>query len=339
MELAPGEDLAERIARGPIAVDEAIPLFLQIAAGLEAAHEKGIVHRDLKPANVMVGPDGAVKILDFGLAKAMEPEPLPGGGDLSQSPTMTAAATMRGEIMGTAAYMAPEQAKGRWVDKRADIWAFGCVLFEALTGRRAFVGEDAPDTLAAVLRAEIDLSALPPEVPAELRRLLERCLRRDVAHRLRDIGDARIELEEIEGGAAAETVQAPSSRARRSSLVVGGRDGSGRRRRGTRRLVVAPCTRRSRAGSLLVPGARDPPGRGTRWRHRSRRGLEPGWKDDRLLVGRRRHATHLPAVAGSARGAAGAGDGRRHVASLLAKREVAPVLGRRDRRRGAQGPG
>ena len=220
MELAPGEDLAERIARGPIPVGEAIPLFAQIAEGLEAAHEKGIVHRDLKPANVMVSPEGKVKILDFGLAKAMEPAAPSGGNDLSQSPTMTAAATMRGEIMGTAAYMSPEQASGKPVDKRADIWAFGVCLYEALTGTRAFAAEDAVNTLAAVLRDDVDLEALPPQMPAAVRRVLRRCLERDPKERLRDIGDARLDLLEAPELPGAETNAVPSGRLGVGTLVA-----------------------------------------------------------------------------------------------------------------------
>jgi serine/threonine-protein kinase len=196
MELVDGETLADRIARGPIPIEEAVPLFVRIAEGLEAAHKQGIIHRDLKPANVKVSGAGRVKILDFGLAKAMAPEAAAGSGDLSQSPTLTLAATQRGEVLGTAAYMAPEQAKGKTVDRRADVWAFGVCLFEALAGSRAFRGEDVADTLAAVLRAELDWSALPPTTPRSLRRLLRRCIRRDPGERLRDIADARLELQE-----------------------------------------------------------------------------------------------------------------------------------------------
>ena len=213
MELVEGEDLAERIARGPVPVEEAIPLFLQIAEGLEAAHERGIVHRDLKPANVKIGVDGRVKILDFGLARAMEPSGASGDPDLTQSPTMTAAATMRGEILGTAAYMAPEQASGRAVDKRADIWAFGCCLYEALTAERPFAGADFPEILASILRDEPELAALPEEAPAAVRRILGRCLEKSPRERFRDIGDVRFELAHA-GDAPVEEARAASGATR-----------------------------------------------------------------------------------------------------------------------------
>ena len=202
MELVEGEDLAERIARGPIPVDEAIPLFVQIAEGLEAAHERGIVHRDLKPANIKVGPDGRVKILDFGLAKSLEPAGAEVGADLSQSPTMTAAATMRGEVMGTAAYMSPEQAKGQAVDHRTDVWAFGACLYEALTGRRAFTGDDPTEIVASLLRDEPDLDLLPPSTPAAVRRVIGRCLTKRPRDRQHSIADVRLDLREAEGGHA-----------------------------------------------------------------------------------------------------------------------------------------
>ncbi len=198
MELVDGEDLSERIRRGAIPVDEALPIARQIAEALEAAHEQGIIHRDLKPANIKVKADGTVKVLDFGLAKAVEQGSgigEQGSAHLANSPTITSPAmTMRGVILGTAAYMSPEQAKGKVVDKRADIWAFGAVLYEMLTGARAFRGDDASETLAAVIKDRPDLTVLPPSTPARIRTLLERCLERDVKRRLRDIGEARISL-------------------------------------------------------------------------------------------------------------------------------------------------
>jgi eukaryotic-like serine/threonine-protein kinase len=196
MELVAGETLADRIKRGAIPVEEALPIAKQIAEALEAAHEQGIIHRDLKPANIKVRPDGTVKVLDFGLAKAMEPISAP-SADVTASPTITSPAmTGMGVILGTAAYMSPEQAKGRAADKRSDIWAFGCVLYEMLSGQRAFKGDDISDTLAAVLRQDIDWTALPASTPVSVRRLIARCLDRDVRRRLRDIGEARIELDD-----------------------------------------------------------------------------------------------------------------------------------------------
>jgi eukaryotic-like serine/threonine-protein kinase len=194
MELVVGEDLSALIARGPISPADALPLARQIVAALEAAHGLGIVHRDLKPANIKVRHDGTLKVLDFGLAKAMEPAGAP-GGDAMNSPTITARGTELGTILGTAAYMAPEQAKGRPVDTRADIWAFGVIVFEMLTGKTLFAGETISDTLAAVLRDEIRWTALPVSTPNRIRRLLERCLDRDVTMRLQAIGEARIVLD------------------------------------------------------------------------------------------------------------------------------------------------
>ncbi len=195
MEVVEGETLAKRLSRsGRIEVDDALDMARQIAEALEAAHEKGIVHRDLKPANVMLTRDGKVKVLDFGLAKAME------GGGASEaptdSPTITAGYTRAGTIMGTAAYMSPEQAKGNVVDKRADVWALGCVLYESLVGVRPFQGNSVTETLAAVLEHEPDWERLPAATPQNIRILLERCLRKQADRRLRDIGDARIEIEE-----------------------------------------------------------------------------------------------------------------------------------------------
>ena len=194
MELVPGETLAERIARGPIPLDEAVPIAEQIAEALEAAHEKGIIHRDLKPANIKVTADGKVKVLDFGLAKGFEQDTA--NSSLANSPTLLSmAATHAGVIFGTAAYMSPEQAAGKPVDKRADVWSFGVVLWEMLTGKRLFDAETISHTLADVLRSPVDFDNLPSELPAAIRRLLRRCLDRNVQNRLRDIGEARIVLE------------------------------------------------------------------------------------------------------------------------------------------------
>lgn len=194
MELAEGPTLAERIAQGALPVDEAIAIAQQIAEGLEYAHERGIVHRDLKPANIKITIEGRVKLLDFGLAKAMSPE-LAAGSPVS-SPTLTMRATMAGVILGTAAYMSPEQARGHAIDKRSDIWSFGVVLYEMLTGRRLFDAPTISDSLAAVLRSDPDWSALPAAVPPNIRAMLRRCLERDPKRRLHDIADARLELEQ-----------------------------------------------------------------------------------------------------------------------------------------------
>jgi serine/threonine-protein kinase len=194
LELVPGEDLAQRLVRGALPVDEALAIARQIAEGLEAAHERGIVHRDLKPANIKITPDGAVKILDFGLAKAYEEEGSSSDA-LANSPTMARPMTSEGMILGTAAYMSPEQARGKPVDKRSDVWSFGVVLLEMLTGERLFGGETVSDTLAAVLRGPVELADLPPGTPTEVRRLLTRCLERDPRKRLRDIGEARVALD------------------------------------------------------------------------------------------------------------------------------------------------
>src|SRR5713101_8116387 len=193
MELVPGETLRERVAReGALPVDEALGIARQIAEALEAAHEKSIIHRDLKPANVKVTPEGKVMVLDFGLAKAFAGEE--SGSDPSNSPTLSQAATLQGVILGTAAYMSPEQARGKSVDKRTDLWAFGCVLYELLTGKQAFHGEDITDILAAVVRAEPDWQALPAATPMKVRDMLRRCLQKDKVLRLRDAGDVRIEI-------------------------------------------------------------------------------------------------------------------------------------------------
>src|SRR5262245_55291327 len=193
MELVPGETLADRIERGAIPLAEAVPIARQIADALEAAHEQGIIHRDLKPANVKVREDGTVKVLDFGLAKAMEPAGT--APSASQSPTITSPAmTQSGIILGTAAYMSPEQTRGKRVDKRSDIWAFGCVLYEMLTGRRAFEGEDVSDTLANVLKSTPNWNALPGGVPQPVREVVTMCLEKDRQQRMADISVAQFLL-------------------------------------------------------------------------------------------------------------------------------------------------
>ncbi len=211
LELVEGPTLADRIAQGPIPADEALPIARQIADALEAAHEAGVVHRDLKPANIKLRPDGTVKVLDFGLAKLAAA----GAGQASApgvtaSPTITTPAmTGMGVVLGTAAYMAPEQARGRVVDKRADIWAFGCVLYEMLTGARAFDGDDVTMVLANIIKSEPEWKVLPPNTPLAMRTVLRGCLQKDARHRIRDIGDIRLALD----GAfiATDTAAMPSS--------------------------------------------------------------------------------------------------------------------------------
>jgi len=196
MELVPGETLSEILSHGALPLEESLRSARQVAEALEAAHERGIVHRDLKPANIKVTPEGRVKVLDLGLAKAFDAKETGSGSDPSLSPTLVLEGTQPGVILGTAEFMSPEQARGKTVDKRTDIWAFGCILYEMLSGRRAFTGETASDVLAAILRTEPDWKALPQLTPPRVRDLLARCLQKDPAGRLRDVGDARIEIDE-----------------------------------------------------------------------------------------------------------------------------------------------
>jgi Tol biopolymer transport system component len=217
MEVVEGEDLAARLSRGPLAVAEALHVARQVAASLVAAHQKGIIHRDLKPANIRLTPEGTVKVLDFGLAKGFDEEPRT--GDLSQSPTMmTAAQTRAGFVMGTAAYMAPEQARGKPLDPRVDVWAFGCVLYECLTGKQAFAGETVTDILAKILEREPDWEILPAETPAALRMLLQHCLAKDPRKRWRDMGDVAVLLDETQ--VLSSPIAAAPALARRRSRAL-----------------------------------------------------------------------------------------------------------------------
>ena len=217
LELVEGPTLAECIARSPLAVPEALAIAAQIADALEAAHTSGIVHRDLKPANIKVRPDGSVKVLDFGLAKVVDPQT---SSESGQPPTITAA-TQIGMILGTARYMAPEQARGSSVDKRADVWAFGCVIYEMLTGRAAFPGGTITETLAAVLERDPDWSLLPASTPPAIHRLLRRSLQKDPRRRLRDAADARLEIDDVGSGSSLEPAPAGGRRSARGATVLG----------------------------------------------------------------------------------------------------------------------
>jgi serine/threonine-protein kinase len=268
MEYVDGDELAHRIERGPIAIAEALPIARQMAEALEEAHEKGIVHRDLKPGNVKLKPDGKVKVLDFGLAKALAADTPSAAGDTASLSAVAATTTRVGLILGTAAYMPPEQARGLPVDKRADIWAFGVVLFEMLTGRRAYPGDTLTDVLAAVVSGEPDWSLLPAGTPPAIEQLIRRCLEKDVRQRLRDIGDARLEIDHViagrvsTSGSAIRAVPSTVARTRRvwrwrdaATFAVGGAVAAG--------LAVWLATRTPPAAApvqrlniALVPGTR-----------------------------------------------------------------------------------
>jgi serine/threonine-protein kinase len=249
LELIPGDTLGDRIGRGALKLEEALGLACQVAAAMEAAHERGIVHRDLKPANVKVTPDGRVKVLDFGLARMLAPA----GESGDAIATMADHETQHGVLLGTPTYMSPEQARGQTADKRSDVWAFGCLLYEMLSGRKAFVGETVTDVLAAILHRDPDWEALPAATPDAVRRLLSRCLQRDRERRLHDVADARIEMEDVLAALQAGTLEpdgaAPISR-RRMLLLAGGGVAAGALMGGAGAILAL----RPRAGS--GPGPR-----------------------------------------------------------------------------------
>jgi serine/threonine protein kinase len=339
MEFVDGEALDVRLARGPLPIDEAVAIARQITDALEAAHEQGIVHRDLKPANIKVRGDGAVKVLDFGLAKALDATShgwAPADDALLNSPTITSPAhTMRGVILGTAAYMSPEQARGRAVDKRADIWAFGAIVHEMLTATRLFDGETMSDTIAAVLTRPVDLKALPSSTPPRLRELIARCLERDPKRRLRDIGDARVLLETH----AADSIQASSAVVPPRVASAWGRHGLDcrRRRPGDDRLgaLAAPRTVPSRECRARARAAAR---RGIHHRIQRRRpGHFPGWIERRVPRAECQGHLALDSIARPQRRATAAGYRgrvlsllvpRQHEAGLLCQREVARDRGR-----------
>ena len=320
MELVEGTTLADRLAEGPLPSGEAIAIARQIAEALEYAHDHGVVHRDLKPANVKLRGDGVVKVLDFGLARAMvtgTDEP-----DVSASPTELLLATEAGVILGTAAYMSPEQARGRAVDRRADIWSFGVVLFEMLSGRRVFDGTSATEIIAAVIRDDPPWDALPAATPPYLRALLERCLERDVRRRLRDIGEARIVLEQPPDVPA---IGAPSEIARgqtKRCVVAGDRRTASCRLDRDRGMVVTA----GRAGTGEAAAVCDSAGI-------ERRGPQPSEPDARPRSITRRPAHRhgwsrrdLAVVGSSGRVATGRRHGWRGGALLLARRQPHRVL-------------
>ena len=261
LELVEGDTLDERVRRGALPLPEALAIAQQIADALDAAHVSGIIHRDLKPSNIKITRDGMVKVLDFGLAKALAPEA--SGPDLAKSSTLTVEGTIPGAILGTAAYMSPEQARGQPLDKRTDVWAFGCVLFEMLTGSRAFLRETITDTIAAVVTAEPDWTLLPAETPGSIRRLLARCLQKDVRRRLHDIADARIELEDaMSAPSVPVTARASRDVGPPDTHGAGARDGDGpcpplgvarQVRNGAAALAIG-CSRRPPHGSSWPRG-------------------------------------------------------------------------------------
>ncbi len=253
MELVEGDTLAERLSSGAMRIPDALRIAIQVAEALEVAHDKGVIHRDLKPANIKITPENRVKVLDFGLAKAME---RPYSGDTSRTPTLVMGDSRPGDVVGTPEFMSPEQARGKETDRRTDIWAFGCLLYEMLSGKRAFTGETVPDAMAAILHHDPDWSALPSRVPERVRELLRKCLEKDAGRRLRDAGDARLELESalaetsFSGAGPAPRVVTPGGRRLAAALVAAAvlaaaiffllRPGPAPARPGTRQLAVLP---------------------------------------------------------------------------------------------------
>ena len=252
LELVDGPTLADRIALGPISLAEALTIARQIAEALEAAHEKGIIHRDLKPANIKIARNGVVKVLDFGLAKVWDGAPQ---SDLSASPRLTATDVGGGTILGTPAYMSPEQARGQSLDRRTDIWSFGCVLYEMLTGRAPFAGDTISDTLAAILEREPDRTMLPADTPVPIRRLLRRCLEKDRKRRLDSAAGARLEIDDAIASPAAETLATRGDAV--PSRHAGGDRGAGRRRGDRRACRVDPDAARARHSSGAAVAVRD----------------------------------------------------------------------------------